>query len=59
MLLAYSKITLEEDLRDSALLDDADIQSEIAEYFPTPLRERFAAEMARHPLRREIIARGS
>ncbi len=56
VLLAYSKITLEEDLRDSPLLDDADIQSEIEAYFPTPLRDRFAADMARHPLRREIIA---
>jgi glutamate dehydrogenase len=56
VLLAYSKITLEEDLRDTALLDDADVQSEIAEYFPTPLRRRYATEMARHPLRREIIS---
>ena len=58
VLLAYSKITLEEDLRDSTLLDDPDIESEIEEYFPTALRERYAAEMARHPLRREIIATG-
>ena len=58
VLLAYSKITLEEDLRDSTLLDDPDIASEIEEYFPTVLRERYAAEMARHPLRREIIATG-
>jgi glutamate dehydrogenase len=56
VLLAYSKITLEEDLRDSALLDDSDIATEIEQYFPTVLRERYAAEMARHPLRREIIA---
>ena len=56
VLLAYSKINLEEDLRASPLLDDPDIESEIEEYFPTPLRERYAAEMARHPLRREIIA---
>jgi glutamate dehydrogenase len=56
VLLAYSKISLEEDLRDSPLLDDADIHSEIEEYFPTVLRTRFAAAMAVHPLRREIIA---
>ena len=41
VLLAYSKITLEEDLRDSALLDDPDIESEIEVYFPTLLRERY------------------
>src|SRR4029450_5111572 len=28
----------------------------LARYFPTPLRERFAARMAGHRLRREIIA---
>ena len=56
VLLAYSKISLEEDLRDSSLLDDTDIGLEIEEYFPAPLRERYAVEMARHPLRREIIA---
>ena len=56
VLLAYSKISLEEDLRDSPLLDDADIEAEIEQYFPTPLRERFATPMERHPLRREIIA---
>jgi glutamate dehydrogenase len=56
VLLAYSKISLEEDLRDTSLLDDADVQSEIAEYFPIPLRRRYASEMARHPLRREIIS---
>jgi glutamate dehydrogenase len=55
VLLAYSKITLEEDLRETSLLDDPDIQAEIAEYFPTVLRERYSAEMARHPLRRQII----
>jgi glutamate dehydrogenase len=58
VLLAYSKISLEEDLRDSALLDDGDIEWQLEEYFPTPLRDRFAAQMARHPLRREIIATG-
>ena len=56
VLMAYSKITLEEDLRDSTVLDDPDIAAEIEEYFPTALRERYAAEMAHHPLRREIIA---
>jgi glutamate dehydrogenase len=56
VLLAYSKISLEEDLRDSPLLDDPDIGSEIEHYFPTALRERFAIQMTRHPLRREIIA---
>ncbi len=54
--LAYSKIILQEDLRDSELLDDPDVQAELAHYFPAPLHDRYAADMERHPLRREIIA---
>jgi glutamate dehydrogenase len=58
VLLAYSKISLEEDLRDSPLLDDPDIAPKLTAYFPTAIRTRFADEMARHPLRREIVATG-
>jgi glutamate dehydrogenase len=58
VMLAYSKITLEEDLRNSALLDDPDIAPALAAYFPSAIRARFVAEMARHPLRREIVATG-
>jgi glutamate dehydrogenase len=55
-LLAYTKLTLEDEIRGSDLPDDPDLASRLVEYFPTPLRERFRASMDRHPLRREIIA---
>ncbi len=55
-LLAYAKLTLDEEIRGSDLPDDPDLASRLVEYFPTPLRERFRTYMDRHPLRREIIA---
>jgi glutamate dehydrogenase len=55
-LLAYTKLTLEEEIRGSDLPDDPDLARWLVEYFPTPLRERFRDYMDRHPLRREIIA---
>ncbi|MGH3378763.1 MAG: NAD-glutamate dehydrogenase [Actinoallomurus sp.] len=55
-LLAYTKLTLEDEIRGSDLPDDPDLASRLVEYFPTPLRERFRDYMDRHPLRREIIA---
>jgi len=39
------------DLPDAALLTE-----DLTDYFPFPLRERFAAAIRAHPLRREIIA---
>ena len=56
VLLAYSKIALFDELLDSELLEDSFVSTAMVEYFPRPLRERFADTMARHPLRREIIA---
>jgi glutamate dehydrogenase len=58
VLLAYAKITLEEDLLRSPLPDDADFVTELVRYFPTPLREQFLARLRTHPLRREIVATG-
>jgi len=56
VLLAYAKITLEEELLAGPVPDDADFTAELARYFPTPLRERFLDRLRRHPLRREIVA---
>jgi glutamate dehydrogenase len=56
VLLAYAKITLEEELLASPLPDDPDLMTELVRYFPTPLRERFAPRLETHPLRREIVA---
>ncbi len=56
VLLAYSKIWLYDELLDSPLPDDPWVATALARYFPTALRERYAATMQRHPLKREIIA---
>jgi glutamate dehydrogenase len=56
VLLAYAKIAATHAIASSDLADDIFAQAALVEYFPTALRERFAAAMAEHPLLREIIA---
>lgn len=56
VLLAYVKISLERQVLADAIVDEEWTQGVLARYFPTPLRERFAARMAGHRLRREIIS---
>ena len=56
VLLAYSKIELYDDVLASDVPEDPYISTALTRYFPVPLRERFAAQIARHPLKREIIA---
>jgi glutamate dehydrogenase len=55
VLLSYVKLALEHELRDSSLPDEQWTTDELVAYFPTPLRERYADQMARHQLRREIV----
>jgi len=55
VLLAYAKLWLYDELLASPLPDDPWIATALARYFPARLRQAFAAYMARHPLRREII----
>jgi glutamate dehydrogenase len=55
VLLAYVKIVLEKEILDSSVPDEPWTVGVLRNYFPTPLRERFAAHMAEHPLRREIV----
>lgn len=55
-LLSYTKISLKDQIALSDLADDPYLADTLTGYFPTPLRsERFAEEVASHPLRREII----
>jgi glutamate dehydrogenase len=57
VLLAYTKLDVSSRLLASDAPEDPWLCRELAAYFPEPLRdERFASAMARHPLRREIIA---
>ncbi len=56
VLLAYSKMWLFDELLTSDLPEDEWVGTALARYFPTALRERMAAYVPRHPLKREIIA---
>jgi glutamate dehydrogenase len=56
VVLAYAKIAVFDDLVASNLPDDPYFNRTLSAYFPQALSARFADVMARHPLRREIIA---
>jgi len=56
ILMAYAKIVLFDQLIDSTFLTEPCMGTELADYFPALLRERYRAWMPRHRLRREIIA---
>ncbi|HEY3872946.1 MAG TPA: NAD-glutamate dehydrogenase [Actinocrinis sp.] len=55
VVLAYTKITLEDELIGSDLPEDPFLKGELFGYFPEALRERFRDRIEAHPLRREII----
>jgi glutamate dehydrogenase len=58
VLMSFAKIALQHDLLESPVPDAPEVEAWLAGYFPPALRERFAADIARHSLRREIIALG-
>ena len=56
VLLAYAKLTLYDDLLESAVPDDRYLSRELGRYFPNAIAERFPDALEHHRLRREIIA---
>ena len=55
VLMAYSKITVHEELLASDLPDDPYFTETLERYFPAPLRERFRDAIHAHPLRRSMV----
>ncbi|MGW0702327.1 NAD-glutamate dehydrogenase [Streptomyces sp. NPDC002867] len=55
VLLAYTKITVADELIRTSLPDDAYLRRLLHAYFPKPLREQYGDAIDAHALRREII----
>ncbi len=55
VLVAYAKLYLKNQLITTSFPDDPWFAETLADYFPKPLRRKYAEQIAAHPLRREII----
>ncbi len=55
VLLAQTKIAAAQEILASQLPDDPYLRQVLTNYFPVPLRERYAGRMRSHRLHREII----
>ena len=56
VLLAYAKLSLNDELLASSVPDDVYLARELARYFPRALCEKFPDAIETHRLRREIVA---
>jgi glutamate dehydrogenase len=56
VLLAYAKLTLNDDLLESTVPDEPYLARELSRYFPKPIAARYPDALEHHRLRREIIA---
>ncbi|MFD2420658.1 NAD-glutamate dehydrogenase [Amycolatopsis pigmentata] len=55
-LMAHVKLGLKEEVLRCGLVEESAFSHRVADYFPAPLRKRYAAAIEQHPLRREIEA---
>ncbi|WP_028920402.1 NAD-glutamate dehydrogenase [Pseudoxanthomonas suwonensis] len=56
VLLSYSKLVAFQQLLDSDIPEDPYLSKELQRYFPVPLQRKYAPQMEKHRLKREIIA---
>jgi glutamate dehydrogenase len=55
VLLSYSKMSLDAELSNSGLLEEEYFKRYLVAYFPKDMQQKFAQEIANHPLRADII----
>jgi glutamate dehydrogenase len=55
VLVAYAKLTLTDDIGATSLPDDPWLDRILHSYFPPQMGQRYAGQLAAHPLRRQII----
>lgn len=58
VMIAYTKNIDVQEILDSDLPESSVLETDLLNYFPTALRERFPEALKNHRLRREIIATG-
>lgn len=56
VLLAYAKMALSRDLKESPLLDAPYFDNDLLRYFPKEMQKTYAADIKSHRLSREIVA---
>ncbi|WP_455481923.1 NAD-glutamate dehydrogenase [Bartonella sp. B35(2025)] len=56
VILAYAKLTLQEEVAHSSIVDDSYFNTVLLNYFPTQIQKSFEKEIINHQLRRDIIA---
>lgn len=56
ILLAYAKNIAYQNILDSDVPDDPSLHNWLVDYFPTPLRKKYEAQIKGHRLSREIVA---
>ena len=56
VLLSYAKLWTYDEILATNLPDDPYLFEDLVEYFPTPLRDKYRDDIAKHRLRREIVA---
>ncbi|KEG18421.1 NAD-glutamate dehydrogenase [Bartonella bacilliformis] len=56
VILAYAKLTLQEEIANNPIVDHHYFDSTLLGYFPTQLQTQFEQEIINHQLRRHIIA---
>ncbi|ENN90096.1 NAD-glutamate dehydrogenase [Bartonella bovis] len=56
VILAYAKLTLQEEIINNSIVDNRYFDATLLNYFPTQLQKSFKNEIIDHQLRRDIIA---